>query len=212
MIDWNEIGLNNTDKTLIHFTNSLYQNNHLSLIEKEEIRDMLSSGQLISKKWLLDILDNYVLKSQFPTNDNVKIIVAGGWCGFLASLIGNTFKNVIVDTCDNDPRCHQIAEGVLSAARGTSFCQNMMDVNYSNYNVIINTSSEHLDNISKWSQKIAPNKFVIVQGNNLSSISGHISCVNSEDELCEQLNLSSVLYKERIVFPFYSRFMVVGIK
>lgn len=216
-------------QTIINLTNLLYDPNiHLEL---NEIRDALSSGQIASKLWLIDELNKLDFK-----DIKLDMLIVGGWIGLLSNFIFQFYKNPdaiqrILST-DLDPRCELIADRLnlqnnIDGWKFKAATADMMRLDYnttivnagdppvdfeSRWNVIINTSGEHIDNLTAWSDLIPEGKLMIVQSNNYFNCDGHISCVNSEVELAEKLNLSKILFQGTLPCAVYDRFMVIGIK
>lgn len=195
-------------EAIINFTNALYDQRCFDLLNKEEIRDVLSQGQLVSKIWLLDNFS--VIFKNNPELLQLKTVVVGGWVGLLARALNHLHPKITADSNDINPDATIIANLTLDKIRGSAFTQDMYDINYASYQCIVNTSAEHIENVSTWSKKIPKGSFLVVQSNNGRSIDGHISCVDSCEELEQLLNLSEVYYSGKLVFSNYTRFMVIG--
>ena len=95
------------------------------------------------------------------------------------------------------------------------FCQDIMESTpYDNeIHVVINTSSEHMPNLSKILEvrKFKPETIFALQSNNMFHINDHINCVESEDELLEKSGIKRLIYKGSLDMPNrYKRFMVIG--
>lgn len=216
-------------QTIINLTNLLYDPN--IKLELDEIRDALSSGQISSKLWLIDELN----KLDF---DGIKlnVLIVGGWIGLLSNFIFQFYKNPdnierILST-DVDSKCEVIADRLnlqnnIDNWKFKAATADMLTLDYSDtvvsagnppvdfqscWNVIINTSGEHIKDITEWSDLIPDGKLMIVQSNNYFNCDGHISCVNNETELAEKLNLSKILFQGTLPCAVYDRFMVIGIK
>lgn len=196
--------------TIINFTNALYHSGNIDRIAKEEMRDLLSSGQLLSKSWLMEKF-THKLFPQLPQNtEEIRVIVCGGWVGFLAQLINNSYWGVRADSIDISNDSTEIAKAVL--VDGQAILGDMYELDYDPYTVIVNTSAEHIPDVPTWSDGIPKGKFVIVQSNDARHIEEHVSCVDSAEELAEKLNLSEVHYMGSLKFSMYTRFMVIGKK
>lgn len=201
--------LNEIEFALIQFTNALYDNETLNKVSKEEMRDLLSSGQILSKKWLLQELHPIVKKFY---SENFKVAVVGGWLGFLSAALVNSHDKVTVTSYDIDPVSTHVAGKVFDNSSPTAILSDMYKIDYAQYDCVINTSTEHIKDISEWSDLIPAGKLVIAQGNGQKSIKDHISCVESSEELAKKLKLTEILFSGELVFPFYTRFMVIGKK
>ena len=177
-------------------------------LDKAELRDALSDGQLYSKIWLIDelrpALENY-------TKENpAKVVILGGWIGLLAHMMFILDLPVKVTSVDLDARANIIAEKVNWDHDFKASTQDMYGVDYSSFDVIINTSSEHIPDISKWRQEIPAGKIIAVQNNNYEEGEGHISTVPNSSRLRTILQLSDVTYDGARTFPQYNRFMLIG--
>ncbi len=210
MVTIKDFKLNPIEHSLIEFTNSLYEEVTFDKISKEEMRDILSSGQIISKKWLLQELHN-VLKNHLDQKE-INIAVTGGWLGFLSAALCSLDERIYVDSYDLDPRASFVAAKVLIKSAGKAIIKDMYDIYYADYDCIVNTSTEHITNIANWSSLIPKGKLVVAQGNNERAIKDHISCVDSAEELAKKLQLTEILFSGELVFPFYTRYMVIGKK
>jgi hypothetical protein len=200
--------LNPMTRTVIDFTNALYYEDNIDLIRKEEMRDLLSSGQLISKAWLVEKFAEHLFFER--TNLFDRVLVCGGWVGFLAQLINNSFSTLEADSIDISEESTRIAKGVMVG--GNAILGDMYAVDYTPYSVIVNTSAEHIPDVPAWSNGIPQGKFVVVQSNDARHIEEHISCVDSAEELAEKLQLSEVYFAGSQKFNMYTRFMVIGKK
>jgi hypothetical protein len=77
---------------------------------------------------------------------------------------------------------------------------------------VINTSLEHIPNVRQWIDEIDAGTLIVAQSNNARHVPDHVNCVDSVTELERSLNLSETLYADELVFPMYTRYMVIGIK
>lgn len=200
-------------EAVINFTNALYDPECLGLMKKEEIRDALSKGQLESKMWLLENF-SFILnhaKSQ-KSQQTLKTVVVGGWTGLLARALNHLDERITADSSDIDPKATTIAKLTLDKNRGEAYTQDMLEMDYSQYQCVVNTSTEHVPNIKEWINKIPEGRYIIAQNNNMPNIEGHISCAKSCEDLIQMLGLKKVLYSGKIGFLEYDRYMVIGIK
>lgn len=183
-----------------------------------QLRDALSTGQLMAKLWIEDeILD-------ILPEDDIKILIVGGWIGTLSRILLSFLEKYYshsryhVTTLDIDQISAKMAQIVNKRfpISFTSLTQNMYTLtveDYDNYNVIINTSCEHILHVQRWSDVIPPGKIIVAQSNDFFSCPQHVNCVHAVQELREQLNLSTVLYEgSKELEGMYTRFMVIGVK
>lgn len=198
---------------------------------KDDIFDSYSTNQFSSKNALLnavnslDILDN-----------NSIVFIWGCWYGsILVPSLSNKVKKIF--GLDLDDTAIQIGKKFFHNYSNLEFRNvNVFDeyLNaYKDTNLIINTSCEHMPPMKDWkwfgpgaieddsfkglkgegfgSPKISSNCYFAFQSNNMFGIDGHINCVNSLDEFCNQLpERAKVLYQEEVEDTRGTRYMLVG--
>ena len=180
--------------------------NNLSITE---LRDAISDGQMLSKNWvvteLMKLMEQNVIK---PAHK--KVLIVGGWIGTL-SLLMNSFELPFhITSVDLDERANKIADKLNYDFKFKTVTADMYHVDYSQYDLIINTSSEHIIDIPTWMEQIPKGKIVLVQNNDYIEGEGHVSTVKSVAGLKKQLKLSEIFYEGTRKFPQYNRFMVIG--
>lgn len=183
---------------------SLYDPYVLSALPLTELRDALSDGQLFSKRWLIS-----KMKEVLPAN-TPKVAILGGWIGTLGLMMHAYDMDVDITSIDLDARANRIAMTLNYDHKFKTLQSDMYEVDYSDYDIIINTSSEHIPDIEAWAKKIPEGKMVIVQNNNFEEGEGHVSCVRNSVELRTKLGLKEILFEGTIEFPQYRRFMLIG--
>lgn len=177
-------------------------------LKLEEVRDALSDGQLYSKIWLVDQLEP--LLKEYSLDRPAKVAVLGGWIGLLSLMMFCRELPVNVVSIDIDARANVIAEKVNWDKQFKALTADMYGVDYSQYDVIINTSSEHIDSISGWRKALPKGKLVIVQNNDFEDGEGHISTVPNSSRLRNLIDLTDVSYEGTRKFAQYDRFMIIG--
>ena len=183
----------------------LYDDEVLKNLSITELRDAISDGQLYSKVWLADRLYQLNLLS------DSKIVVLGGWIGTLSFLLGMFSKSIrAIVSVDLDARANTIAEKLNYDKPFSTLKMDMYKVDTSLFDVIINTSSEHIPDIAAWRRTLPPGKVVVVQNTNYKNAEGHISTVDCVSDLANKLELSEIIYEGSRAFPQYSRFMIIG--
>jgi hypothetical protein len=182
---------------------ALYDPSVLSSLPVTELRDAISDGQLLSKSWLIEQLRPHL-------KTGAKVAILGGWIGTLALMMHAFELPVEVTSIDLDPRANRIAEKLNWDFTFKTQTLDMYDVDYEKFDVIINTSSEHIPDIAKWRAGIPEGKIVVVQNNNFIAGDGHVSCVRNSDELRMLMNLSEIIYEGTRTLPAYNRFMLIG--
>ena len=192
--------------------------------------DAYSRGQVQSKIWLSTKLDKIQL-----TNPNVLILA--GWFGQLVDYFNFEYNKVRVVDMDRDAckfsdtifnleklnnfkvkAIHQDINNLLIQKTGVvlSVEDFRTEKSYEEKflpDLIINTSSEHLDDA--WYNTIRfkaleSNPIVAIQSNNLFDVPEHINCVHSIDHMKKKFPMSEVLYEGEIQLKGYKRFMLIG--
>jgi hypothetical protein len=170
--------------------------------------DAFWSGQLKSKEWLIDCLDEHV---KFGSS----IDIHGGWVGVLASMLfQSTIPVTTIRSIDIDPTCEAIATTMNKpeeiAGRFRAVTADMCAIR-SDADVIINTSCEHItqDQYDLWLSGMPHNSLLVLQSNNYQ-ISEHVRTASDLDNFKQQCDLQRVLFAGEIELPLYKRFMVIG--
>jgi len=176
----------------------------------ESYEDSLSEGQFKSKLWLRDKLKN-IKQPQHPLH----IEIIGGWFGFPLIEMLDFLKIKQIDFYEIDGDCKKI----LVQYRNKFNCDFKI-VEFGNYferkelrrrDIIINTSCEHMDNISQMKNYYKnPKPLLVVQSNNYVKIEDHINCVNSTHELEIKNEIKTTYYSQKLQLEQYNRYMVIG--
>ena len=171
--------------------------------------DAFWSGQIKSKEWLIDNLQAYITKP-------VTVDIHGGWVGVLASMLFQSslpIKNIrsididfhVQDTANNMNKSEEI-QGKFHALMA-----NMCEI-HSDYDVIINTSCEHIsqEQYDTWLNNQSANSLLVLQSNNYK-IDEHIRTADSLEEFVTQSHID--VYKSgSLELPTYTRYMLIGKK
>jgi hypothetical protein len=169
--------------------------------------DAFWSGQLKSKEWLIDCLDEHV-------HIGSSVDIHGGWVGTLASMLFQS--NIPVTTIrsiDIDPSCEAVAtimnkkeeiEGRFRAVT-SDMCAVRSDAD-----IIINTSCEHItqDQYDLWLSGHPHDSLLVLQSNNYN-IPEHVRIAKDLKEFEEQCGITP-LWSGELDLPLYKRFMVIG--
>ncbi len=171
--------------------------------------DAFWSGQLKSKEWLIDCLDEHV---HFGSS----IDIHGGWVGVLASMI---FQSNIpvrhITSVDIDPLCEHVAtimnkieeqDGRFKAITG-----DMCNIPIHS-DVVINTSCEHItqEQYETWLSNVPKDSLIVLQSNDYR-IPEHIRISTTLQEFEEQSHINK-LYSGSLKLPLYTRHMIIGHK
>ena len=202
--------------------------------DSEILVDALSRGQIRSKIWVSDKLNDL----DIDLGDMV--YVCAGWYGVLPALLfeRNNIENI--RSFDIDPTCSLPAETLNRSytQNDWQFKASTMDVNNLVYTgefeyetlkynddketitdgaptCVINTSCEHIKDFDKWWSGIPGGMLVIMQNNDFDDDEGHDHAddtVTSLEEFTKRLNVSETLYEGTLALDKYNRYMVIGIK
>ena len=171
-----------------------------------------TTSQLQGKLWLISELQKLDLKF-------TKVCLIGGWFAqFITPLIFDNFKVDIIHNYDIDEDAQKISykfnrrykeEGKYKAIRANTLIHPLKE----EYDIIINTSCEHMYPMKKF-RELNPNlkSWFVLQSTNEDKFDDHINCVNNTKDLVEQGKLKQVLYEGQLTLDNgMTRFMVIGI-
>lgn len=177
-------------------------------------KDAFSSGQIGSKLWLCEELENLNWRS-------IVTHVYGGWIGVLPFLLLSRGKFVVdrIESYDIDPTCQLVADAINEnwvwqnwkfKAR-TADCNTLIS---RHADLIINTSTEHFESLL-WFNNIASGTRVILQGNNMKH-ADHVVYTETLEDFKKEYNLSEIVYEGTKEFNYptwnFTRFMIIGVK
>ena len=187
---------------IIQYTNGLYTTSKEDAPTYEEFRDMFSSGQIISKEWVVDKIKS--LRIMW----NQSVIVVGAWYGTMGLMLKHTYPNIGLTLLDIDPRCEKYLKNITGNDVNV-ITDDMYTYKYTE-DIVINTACEHIPNVRWWLDKMPAGTMVVLQSNNFFTGEDHINCVNNIEEFLEQAKLKEVLYSGEMVTPMYTRYMIIG--
>ncbi len=174
----------------------------------------LNRNQMTSKKWLVD--------SVFDAagGELGKVCVVGGWYGVLAAMLlhDRRFSIASVSSVDRDPACREIADCLnathVADGRFKSLTADMIGFDYAKegYDLVINTSCEHLPSLDEWLAGIPDGTLLVLQSNDYYGIEGHVNCVDDLDAFKRQAPLTTVMFGGEKKIGTYTRFMLIGRK
>ena len=213
----------------------------INRFEGPALTDAFSRGQLQSKKWLVDTVNELEL-------DLGKMVyVCAGWYGVLPALM---FERLDIDgkiySFDIDPSTDNPADTLnkeyiienmsfksfVFDVRELTYQKQVIPINHYKYSdatefekqsglqeidpptCIINTSCEHIENFDEWWKTIPEGMLVIMQNNNFVEHEDEtvVNTVKSEQHWVDKLNLNELLYRGTLKLPKYNRYMVIGRK
>jgi hypothetical protein len=177
-------------------------------------KDAFSNGQVDSKLWLCRELEKLEWTSELTH-------IYGGWYGVLAFLIlsREKFKVDRIESFDIDPACESIADminenWVIKDWQFKAFTLDCGQGVRGAPDLIINTSTEHFENID-WFNRISKGTRVVLQGNNMPH-DDHVVHSATLTEFTTQYPLSKIIYQGEKLFVYpqweFTRYMIIGIK
>lgn len=187
----------------------------VDLFRSFDIINSVNTNQMTSKEHLTNAL--------VPELSNIKnlkhIAILGSWYGLLGIMLRQHISDeVYIDNIDSDPGTKQIGERLFNHDRSDFFVGDAVDHTIDrlkNYQLIINTSCEHMEQEDIKLITQAKNKLAVIcfQSNNYSSIDSHINCSNSLDEFVDGLDLVDIIHASTLVIQpeNYERYTVIGI-
>lgn len=176
-----------------------------------------SHGQIQSKLWLCENLEPLLP----PAYSQVAII--GSWynvLGFMLLTRNQERYNLIMGIDKRDESvtvANKITDGwsVGMDFKARNTCDDIKDCNLNSYNVVINTSCEHMNN--DWFEKVNPYQLLCLQTSNMVTDDPNWNIVNPNptmDDFKKKYPLSQILFEGEKTFDYghlrYSRYMVIG--
>ena len=216
--------------------------NLLTRFDGPALQDAFSQGQIESKKWITDVVN------ELDINLGDVTYVCAGWYGLLSALLFERCGDRVnkIYSIDIDPTTENVADilnkpYVADDVRFKAIVKDIHDLEYEddyhtvtyykykdlvsyeiemdeiivdNVNTVINTSCEHVENFDMWWDSIPDGTLVILQNNNFEEHddSSVVNTVQSEQRWVDRVNVSELLYRGTLSLPKYKRFMVIGIK
>ena len=176
----------------------------------KSIINSLNENQEKSKDWLIEKSKQY-----FTFFNNPSVVVAAGWYGHLANKINdNIYTTGEIVSFDKDPQFKKIGQKLYKDVKDVTFATAEIEYfNFKNYDIVICTSCEHLEQyiIDDFLKRRKKGSLVILQSNNYFSIEEHINCHNSVIEFEKTLKLEKILYRGTLKLNKFDRYMVIGI-
>jgi len=206
----------------------------ISSSKAANLNDHFSRGQVMSKLWLMNIIDEHI---EIDSIQNIALY--GGWYATIAYFLFERFTNIEkLYSLDLDPDARWISDKFnypqcydqswrfkafeadvcnlqwKKRAKNTWYIEQLVAENDVVCDIrpdlIINTSCEHMDDT--WFEQIPSGKLVCLQTNNYFENTQHINCVNNTAEAEEKYQFSQLIYSGSLDTPEYERYMLLGIK
>lgn len=182
--------------------------------------ESFNHGQVQSKIWLCENLEPLLPK--FPS-----VLILGAWHNVLGFIMlsRQPKRYDFIAAVDIDPEVKPIADKICEAwtMSDTVKIQNLTEdannTRFTHYNVVINCSVEHMENVS-WFDKIDNNALVCIQSSDLPENHDEVWKINNPNISLEKLKqkypLSQILFAGEKVIQYenwgYKRLMIIGIK
>lgn len=181
--------------------------------------DSFSHGQIKSKLWLCEKLEPYL-----PDNP-ANTVILGSWynvLGFML-LVRNKKKYKTITGVDVDASVQPIANKicdywVIESKQVHNIIEDSNLVDYQFIDVVINCSSEHMDN-TDWFDKIPSGTLVCIQSSNMTDSGEPWLIKNPSSSLIDfksKYPLSEVKLLDTLPIAYhtwgYERYMIIGIK
>ena len=194
-------------------------NQEEDLYRSYDIMNAINDPQMDSKQWLVNNLLPF-LDKEYTYFDVRDILVLGAWYGVTSILLREHLDpSVKVWNIDSDQECiyfsHALKRGIPGCENNISVTADAAEYFFDNadaYQVIINTSCEHMDQDDiDLMLRVKNNETVVcLQNNNFHKEPEHINTYNSVDEFADSLNIH-VLWKGTLKpSDEYERYMVIG--
>lgn len=177
-----------------------------------------SHGQIVSKQWLCEKLEPILA-------DGMRVAILGSWynlTGFLL-LVRNKKRLAKIDGYDTDSNALAIADKICNAYLSDfggpvhHYNRDAAQIDLNDYNVVINTSCEHMDR--SWYDNVRSSTIVCVQTSDMTPEIGRWDVSNpypTMDSFQRSFPVSRLMFggqKEIAYSEFsYRRFMVIGTK
>lgn len=196
-------------------------NKEVDLYRSYDIINALNSAQTASKEWLVDNLKQF-LNEDYLEDKLRDIIVMGSWYGVTGMLLREHINHdVKIWNIDSDPMCeiygNRLQQEIDSFEYNWFHTEDALEYyfdRYDAYQLIINTSCEHMDNEDlNLMLSMKPSKTIVcLQSNNFHKEPEHINTHNSVEEFIESLNLVRVFWSGTLKpSDEYERYMVIGV-
>lgn len=166
-----------------------------SLKRAKDIINHVNNNQIECKDWLLEHL---------PKHEHA--VILGGWYGLLASKLPSAV------TIDIDPGCEKYGKIIYPGVKFVTDCAFNYMISKPKYDMIINTSCEHMpqDDLTLMFMNKRKDSIVALQSNNYFEIEDHINCKESLKEFIADYPFKEIIFKGELDRVKYKRWMVIG--
>lgn len=197
-----EINYDSICSYIPHVIETLFNPNILGSTTLEEIRDAFRVNQMQGKAWLLENIQH--------VDRNSKVLVIGSWLGFTSYCLYKEGFTHITET-DPDSRLELMSRYINKQNKSFKHLNDdVNDLDVSEYDLIINTSCEHIRD-NTWFDRIKSGTTLVLQSTNLKC-DDHVNTVDSLIHMKMKYPLK-LSYSDKLVFnPSFTRFMLIGQK
>ena len=175
-----------------------------------DIINSVNENQFFSKEWL-------VKKSLPFIKNKEQILIAGSWYGLLGGMLKENGVKGKITLVDSDSYTKNIAKKFNTSPDVIARCKDAVNYfiqtrKYKKWDVIINTSCEHMEkeDIQLFNKLKDNQTIVILQSNNYEQVNSHVNTSKSLEEFMEYLKLTEILFKDTLKTKNYERYMVIG--
>lgn len=181
--------------------NALYNQQAFNSTGLEEIRDAFRIKQMQGKAWLMHKV------SELVKDPNSKILVIGSWIGFTSHCLYKMgFTNIT--EVDPDSRLETLACWLNRFNKNfTHISDDVNNVDVGEFDVVINTSCEHIADNS-WYSRLSKNSLVFLHSIDLPA-DDHCNLCQDLKEMTEKYSMN-VVYSGTLNLQNYNRFMMIG--
>lgn len=192
------------------YDESMYGNNDIFRIK--DIVHSFDDNHWRGKQWVADIVKNYY------EHKAGNVLIMGGWYGMMAYQMRKAFpdRQINITSVDMDPRCEEFGYKLFGDMDINFVTQDITKLNLQAYDIIINTSVEHMDftvirNILKSKRK---DTLIAFQSNDYFEELSHINCsrylTDFVEDVEQYLSEERARYWGEMNMHGFKRFMVVG--
>jgi hypothetical protein len=160
-----------------------------------DFANSFSQTQQVSKEWLISLIDPHV-------HDPKRILILGGWYGtYLLPILLTKYKPERIVFNDIDPVCCDVVNHAFGGLGVHTVCNdviaNVVRYNTEPFDLIINTSCEHMDDMTGLVNVNQECVYAFQSANNTND-PGHINPSTSGLELFKKSGMVTSLYSGSI--------------
>ena len=223
-MNYKELIYKNALKTCEYIYKESQYNPDVDLYRSFDVINATNPTQIDSKQWLVDNLAPIITDSKYLRDGQLySVLILGAWYGVTSMLLRQHIeKDVKVWNVDSDPHCEiigwELRHGTEEFKNDKFITEDALDYfcdHADNFQVVINTSCEHMeqDDLDMIIGMKPANTIVCFQTNNMHNEAEHINTHDSIESFEESLNLVRVFWSgtHKMKDSEYERYMVIGI-